>query len=179
VFFETGTLLLALVLGWLFGFPPLYQMHFSWIGLGTGIIATGPLLLGMWWCSRSQFPPLRALMRQVDELLVPLFFGAPWYTLLLISVLAGFGEEFLFRGVFQPGLTAWVGLPLALLITSTLFGLAHLITPTYAVLAGLIGFYFGLIAAVTGSLLAPVTSHALYDCVALTYLISPTRREAT
>ena len=172
VFFEAGIFLLAWILGWLIGIPPLRQMHATWTGLGAGLLATGPLLLGMWWCSVSQFRPLQALMRQMEESLVPLFHGASSRTLLLISVLAGLGEEGLFRGVFQTGLTEWLGMPVALLTTSALFGLAHLITPTYAVLAGLIGIYLGALAVVTDSLFAPVVAHALYDYAALTYLVS-------
>ena len=97
---------------------------------------------------------------------------------ILISLLAGLGEELLFRGVLQLGLTDWFGLPIALVATSTLFGLAHLITPTYAVLAGIIGIYFGMLAVVTDSLFAPVAAHALYDWAALTYLVSSARRNA-
>ena len=67
-------------------------------------------------------------------------------------------------------------MPMAVLVTSTLFGLAHLVTPTYAVLAGLIGIYFGVLAVVTDSLLVPIVAHALYDYAALTYLVGPFRR---
>ena len=179
VFFEAGICLFAGFLGWLLGVPTLSRIHPTWTSLLSGILAAGPLLLAMWWCSNSSLKPLRTLMNQVEESLVPLFLGASSATLLLISVLAGLGEELLFRGVFQLGLTAWFGVPIALVATSTLFGLAHLITPTYAVLAGLIGVYFGLLAVATDSLLAPIVAHALYDWVALMYLVSPRRRKAT
>jgi len=64
--------------------------------------------------------------------------------LLVISALAGIGEEALFRGVVQAAIGQWSGLPwLGLLVASVLFGLAHMITATYAVVAALIGAYLG------------------------------------
>jgi membrane protease YdiL (CAAX protease family) len=179
VFFEAGICLFAAVLGWLLNVPALSRIHPTWTSLISGVLATGPLLFAMWWCSNSSLKPLQKLMNQVEESLVPVFLGASSGTLLLISVLAGLGEELLFRGVFQIGLAAWVGLPIALAATSTLFGLAHLITPTYAVLAGLIGVYFGVLAVATDSLFAPIVAHAFYDWVALMYLVSPRRRKDT
>lgn len=178
VAFEAGIFLAAWALGWLIDRPLSMQINATWTSLVAGILATGPLLLGMWLCSRCRLRPLRSLMRQIEESLVPLFRGASWRVLLLVSVLAGLGEECLFRGVIQSGLAEWIGLPLALATTSALFGLAHLITPTYAALAGLIGFYFGGLVIVTDSLFAPVVAHALYDFAALIYLLRSDRRIA-
>ena len=110
-------------------------------------------------------------MRQVRKQIVPLFLGAPSHALLLVSLLAGIGEECLFRGVLQSELTGLIGMPLALVLTSTIFGLAHLITPTYALFAGLIGCYLGVLMILTDNLLVPVMAHALYDYAALKYLI--------
>jgi membrane protease YdiL (CAAX protease family) len=177
IIFEGGILVVAVVLGWLINNPPLPLLQMTWAGMLMGIFATGPLLMAMWWCSRSTFGPLKELLRQVDELLVPLFLGASSRTLLLISVLAGLGEECLFRGVLQSALSTWFGMPVALAATSVLFGLAHLITPAYAVLAGLIGAYLGALAVATDNLLVPIVAHALYDFMALTYLVNVRRRE--
>ena len=52
-----------------------------------------------------------------------------------------------------------------------LFGLMHFITPTYAVLATLMGAYLGLVWQWTGNLLAVVLMHALYDFLVLLYLL--------
>jgi hypothetical protein len=60
----------------------------------------------------------------------------------------------------------WIGLAVAAL----LFGLAHFITPTYAVLAGTMGLYLGWLWIDTGNLLVPITAHAVYDFLALAYL---------
>ncbi|MBM4076959.1 MAG: CPBP family intramembrane metalloprotease, partial [Planctomycetes bacterium] len=48
------------------------------------------------------------------------------------------------------------------------FGLAHSITPLYALLASLLGLYLGIIfiALGTENLIAPIVAHSLYDFVA-------------
>jgi membrane protease YdiL (CAAX protease family) len=168
--------MVAILLGWLLNTPPLESIRASWPAAIEGIVATVPLLIAMWGCSKSSFGPIKDLMRQVEIQIVPLFEGAPFHALLLISLFAGIGEECLFRGVMQPGLSAWVGVPIALTLTSGIFGLAHLITPTYAVFAGLIGAYLGVIAVATDNLFVPIVTHALYDLAALKYLVSAKRK---
>ncbi len=42
-------------------------------------------------------------------------------------------------------------------------------TILYAIIAGLVGVYLGVLFAVTDNLLAPMAAHALYDAVALEY----------
>ena len=116
------------------------------------------------------------MMDQIEKHIVPMFAGVPATGLLVIASMAGIGEECLFRGVLQPELAGWLGVPMAVVVTSTLFGLAHSITPTYAVVAGLIGAYLGALAALTGNLLVPVIAHALYDFAALKFLTSTERQ---
>jgi len=57
------------------------------------------------------------------------------------------------------------------LIASVLFGLFHPITPTYAALAAAIGLYLGWLWLACGNLLTPIVTHALYDFLALAYLV--------
>jgi membrane protease YdiL (CAAX protease family) len=52
------------------------------------------------------------------------------------------------------------------------FGLAHPISTTYAVLASLIGIYLGFLFVATDNLLVPIVTHAAYDFLALVYLLS-------
>jgi membrane protease YdiL (CAAX protease family) len=47
----------------------------------------------------------------------------------------------------------------------------HLVTKTYAVIATLIGAYLGVLWLATENLLAPITTHAVYDFVALVYFL--------
>lgn len=114
--------------------------------------------------------PLGNLNEVVDRLLVPLFERCSLLELGAISLLAGVGEEMLFRGVAQPAMIGWWGTWAGVLVASLAFGVVHAVTVTYALLATLVGVYFGLMAIVTGNLLTPMITHALYDWIALIYL---------
>ncbi|MEM1226450.1 MAG: CPBP family intramembrane glutamic endopeptidase [Planctomycetota bacterium] len=71
------------------------------------------------------------------------------------------------------GFTSWlgridaVGLGIAWITSSILFGMFHPISKLYIVLTGVMGLYFGLLIILTGNLLIPITAHALYDAVQL------------
>lgn len=172
IFFEGGLVVLAWGLGWLVEQPPFGRVYFSWRAIFWGVVATAPLLLGAWWCTQLSWAPFVRLMREVEERLIPPFSSCPVWELALISLLAGLGEEALFRGVVQSaladGLTPWG----SLLFASALFGVGHLITPTYALLAALIGIYLGALFMASANLLVVIIVHALYDFVALIYLIA-------
>jgi membrane protease YdiL (CAAX protease family) len=111
----------------------------------------------------------------VDRQVVPLFADLSLLQLAAISLAAGFGEELLFRGVLQSSLSDRLGPPwgiwAGLLFASVIFGMCHWLTFTYALLATLIGVYLGTLLLVTENLLAPIVSHALYDFVALIYMV--------
>jgi membrane protease YdiL (CAAX protease family) len=99
------------------------------------------------------------------EVLIPLFsrFGAA--SIVITGALAGIGEEWLFRGVLQP----LVGIALA----SVLFGVAHVGSRSmigFGVWATGMGFLLGLLAQVTGGLIAPMVAHGVYDMLALAYI---------
>jgi membrane protease YdiL (CAAX protease family) len=68
-----------------------------------------------------------------------------------------------FSGLWGP----WVGVPVA----AAVFGLLHMITPTYALLAAGMGIYLGCAWLATDNLLAVVVAHAVYDFIALIYLL--------
>lgn len=164
-------MLLALALGWWLGVAPFATLAWTWRGLAWGIAATAPLLLGLAWCLRTSLAPVARLVRVAERRIAPLFAGSGPVGLALVALFAGLGEETLFRGVIQPGLAAHLPAWAALAATATLFGLAHWITPTYALLAGLVGAYLGGLLLVGGNLLVPIVAHALYDLVALSLLV--------
>ena len=149
--------------------------------VAIGVAATLPPLGLFWLCLKCPWPPFESITRILDEMLVPLFRDCQLVQLAIIAALAGIGEEMLFRGVIQSAVAEGIGGPhgvwLGLLIASMLFGLLHPITPTYAILAGLIGLYLGGLWLLCGNLLAPIITHAFYDFVALAYLVR-TRRSS-
>jgi uncharacterized protein len=114
---------------------------------------------------------LARIQRFFDEILRPLLRPCSLAELALLSLLAGVGEELLFRGVLQPALMRWLGPAPGLVAASVLFGLFHPITATYVVLAAGLGLYLGLVAWAGGNLLIVIVAHALYDFVVLVYLL--------
>jgi hypothetical protein len=169
------------VLAWLagrwLGISPLEQLHPDAAALGVGVLATVPLLLGLRWTLTTGAEPVRRLVALVVEQLGPLLAPRSPIELALLAALAGFAEETLFRGVVQVGLARVLPESGALLVAGAVFGLAHFITPTYAVLAGLAGLYLGGLFLLQGSLTAPIVAHALYDFVALYYVKRQYRKQ--
>ena len=174
--FEGSLAVLACVLGWFLDTPPFERVQCCWQAIVNGVLATGPPILAFWWCIRSQWSPLRRLLLELEDNVLPSFASCSLFDLALVSALAGLAEEALFRGVVQESLSArfnpWVGL----LLASLLFGLLHFITPTYALLAGLISLYLGWLFLAYENLLLPMIVHALYDFVALTHLVRKKER---
>jgi membrane protease YdiL (CAAX protease family) len=111
------------------------------------------------------------MRRFFDQVVRPLFGDCGVGDLALIALLAGLGEELLFRGLLQGALALWLEPWAAVALTGVLFGLMHPITPAYFVLATLAGVYLGWAALAGGNLLVPVVAHAVYDFVALLYLL--------
>jgi membrane protease YdiL (CAAX protease family) len=136
-----------------------------------GVLATVPLLLGLRWSLRTQWPPVARLVDFVVQRLRPLFLGCTVSQLGLLALLAGLAEEALFRGVVQLGVSRWLSTGGGLVAASVLFGVVHFLTLSYAMLAMLVGLYLGLLLLLTGNLLVPIVVHALYDLVALIVLI--------
>lgn len=144
-------------------------------GVGWGLLGAGILSILLLLIRRFPVGSLGRLMEFVEEVLKPLFLQLTILDLFMISVLAGVGEELLFRGLLQGGLAQWwtpllgsqAALATALVVTSVLFGLAHCVTREYFVFASVLGLLLGLLVVVSGGLLAPIVAHAGYDFVAL------------
>ena len=172
VAFEGALAVLAVFLGWLIGRPPLESLH--WVPADARLAVAAALipLAILIPCILYPIGPLAELLRIVEETLVPLFAGCSIIDLAIISMLAGLGEEMLFRPIVQKSLEQLLGGPwMGLAGAAVLFALAHWITTTYAVIAGLIGLYLGWLWMATGNLLVPIVTHAAYDFVVLVYLV--------
>jgi len=177
ILFEGGLIVLAFVGGRLLERPSLELIRPSWQACLVGLAATVPLLPPVLWLSHSKWPPFRRLMHEVERTLVPLFSRSTTFDFALIAILAGLGEEALFRGLIQTSIASSLGVWAGLGITSVLFGLLHLVTRTYAVIATMFGVYLGWLYLATGDLFVAVVAHSLYDFVALKYLVLiPTAR---
>jgi uncharacterized protein len=164
---ELGLGGISLVAGKALGLSPLATL--SWTGHDAllGAVSSLPLIGLFWWTLRSRLASLQQINDFLESVVRPAFAPLTVLELLLISVLAGIGEELLFRGLLQGGLAAALGTVTGVLLAAAAFGLAHCITPTYALVAGLIGAYLSALWITSGNLLVPIISHALYDFLAL------------
>jgi membrane protease YdiL (CAAX protease family) len=180
--FEGGLGAAALAIGWLLGYWPGLGMRGGGTqeqieAIGWGLVATGPLIVGLVVIDHFPLGPLAKLREATEEVVLQMFRGASFVQLAAVSIAAGLGEELLFRGLVQAGLTNLIGGPLApwiaLAVASILFGVCHWLSTTYAILAMLAGAYFGLLLILTGNLWTPIVAHAAYDLLALIYLVRP------
>jgi len=174
VAFELGVLGVALAIGWAVGRPVAPLLRPTAVDSLLAFPATIPPLVVLWVVIRSPWPPFRRLVAEVDAHVAPLFAECSGLQLVLIALAAGVGEEALFRGGLLLAVDS-VGWPVALLATSALFGLVHLVTPAYAALAGVVGLYLGALALWSGGVWLPAAVHALYDFVALIVLVHSRR----
>ena len=78
-------------------------------------------------------------------------------------------EEAFFRGLVQPWIAGMTDPIAALIGAAVIFGLMHALTLTYAVVATLIGLFLGGLWLATDNMLAPMTTHGVYDFIALVY----------
>ena len=178
--FEASLAIVAIGLGWLLGVNPLETLTWKPAAMGWGVAAAVPLFVMLWLIVKFPRGPFRKLIDVVDTLLLTMFHGASLAELAVVALMAGIGEELLFRGVVQTALAQWTASPsAAVLVAGVLFGLIHSVTRTYAALAAVVGVYLGWVWLATGNMLAPVVAHAVYDFGALWYLrhTSPRRTD--
>lgn len=167
-----GTAFLALTaigLSFLFGTPLAPQLAFSIDNISIGIIATLPLVIFLHWFSITNNPTFKAFRQSQIEFFANIGFEFTPFRILSMAIAAGISEELLFRGVLQSWLASHSTTIIAIIIVNVLFGLLHMRTVLYAVIAGLVGAYLGALYAVADNLIAPMVTHGLYDYIALYY----------
>ncbi|OIP76737.1 MAG: abortive phage infection protein [Oscillatoriales cyanobacterium CG2_30_44_21] len=154
----TAAIFLGISKGWVYltGIPmvPLYwQPEHAAIGagIGLGVALLSSIIFELWESYRQ------AATEYLEMVLKPL---KP-LDLIWLGLLPGLSEEMLFRGVALPAL----GMNgVALIITSSVFGLLHMASAkhfSYTVWAIAVGMMFGAITIYTGNLLAAITAHVL------------------
>jgi membrane protease YdiL (CAAX protease family) len=138
-----------LKIGLLFSIP-LFVINFIFFGIRT-----------------KQIPILDQFLKFRDRVVYPLAKMMDIPTALIVSILAGFGEELFFRGV----LLTETGIIISSLLFSVLhFGFQVKIFPLVALLYFLIGCYFAWLCQYTGSLWPAIIAHAFYDFVIIMHL---------
>jgi membrane protease YdiL (CAAX protease family) len=87
-------------------------------------------------------------------------------TLLVLGLTSGIGEELFFRGLLTPAL--------GLVLSSVAFGAVHQLRGRtgwiWSCWAGVMGFLFGALFLLTGSLLGPIVAHAAINVMNLRFL---------
>lgn len=145
----------------------------KWDGLRNYGFARGR----SWWflVTGAPFLVLTALLAMNPEAPFGLGMAAAlgW---ILVSIFVAIGEEGVFRGLFWRALEDR-GMLTTSLLTSVLFGTVHLvgmfspipwqIIASQAVFAAGVGMIFAAVRLVSGSLLAPIFLHALFDAGAI------------
>lgn len=157
--------MLALALSWLAGLNPLAVLKFSEPALVRGVIGTIPLLMLFFAVQAITLDSVKTIRSILETTLCPSLAYRHWADWLVLSLIAGFSEELLFRGFLQVWMEMKWGLAASLIGSGVVFGLVHAITPLYLVLATLIGIYLGLALDYGGerNLLVPIVIHTLYD----------------
>lgn len=179
--FEGALVAVAFAIGWLFRIDVLHRLQFTAVSAVVGLVGAIPPFALLMTTERFEIPALERIKKLLLETLGPSLRQCRWYEVIALALVAGIGEEFLFRGAVQPLFAKWTastgwGWVAGLILSNVVFGFLHFITPTYAVLAGLMGVYFGLLLDATGTsnLLAPILAHGLYDYLAFLVLIRAT-----
>ena len=93
--------------------------------------------------------------------------------------MAGIGEEVFFRGFLQGSLARVVNPWIALALVSALFGVVHMVSIGYAIFAGPLGFYLGMLLLLTGNLFVAVAVHTLFDFAAILLIVRMTPSPAS
>ncbi len=169
--FEGALIPLALGLALLLGVQPWAAFRASPEIVLLAVLATVPPLAALALTIRLRPAWLRELDAALRDLVHMLFRGHGRLAVLLVAALAGIGEELLFRGAIQTWLVDFGGPVSGVVLAAVIFGLAHYVTNAYFVAASVMGLYLGVLYQLSGNLLLPALVHALYDWVALEYLL--------
>lgn len=168
--FQGGVGIAGLVLIWLLEVPvawgPLASL-WTWLYGALGAAVTYGVLL-LLTLIPGLFPS--GLERQMQGLF-DFASSYPTWVLVALSVLAGVGEELLFRGGVQGLLSQYLSSWLAIAAASLLFGLVHFVSLTYFLVATGLGLVLGLTYHLSDSLWLVMIWHALYDLLALFCLL--------
>lgn len=164
---EGGIALVAVFLAYVLDFDIRQHFTWSWADFGWGCVAAVPPLLAVWMMNLFPIGPLRRVREITDQVLRPLLRPCRWPDFVIMSALAGFCEELLFRGWLQPYLDLYLPSWATILVVGAVFGLMHPITVAYVVIAFGISIYLSWLLVWSDNLLVPMVTHGVYDLIAL------------
>jgi membrane protease YdiL (CAAX protease family) len=143
----------------------------SWEATAIALLLTLPIFAALYLVERSSWEPIVRLRNEIDEKVQPIFSKCNLIDLGMIAFFAGVGEELFFRGWLQAVLVERSGMMIGILITSLIFGFLHYLSTAYAIYAFITSVYLGVIYIATGNMFIVMAIHAIYDFVALVYLV--------
>lgn len=168
--------LAAFGLGLVLNVPLAPQIDWTAHGVAWGLAAVLPLAVFLWWFVRSDHRAVARFRRSQIEFFADIGFEFTPGRILVMGVAAGIAEELMFRGLLQTWMSGFAPLAVAIVAPNLLFGVLHMRTILYALIAGLVGVYLGALYALTDNLLAPIIAHGVYDLIALEYTRRAIRR---
>lgn len=168
--FQGGIGVVGLVAILVFGIP-VENDGLSWLqSIGWGCLGAVGTYGGLLLLTRvpGLFPDhLERQMRNLHDFAA----GFGWPVLVALSVVAGVGEELLFRGAVQGWLAGSLSEVVAIGVASLLFGLVHYVSFTYFLVATGLGLLLGTAYVLSDSLALVMVWHAVYDMIALFCLL--------
>lgn len=167
ILLEGSLLVIAWLLAWCLGVPLFADFQWEAKSAWIGLVSVLPMLAFLGWILWSEYPPFAEIRDCCDSLVRQCFRRESWFSIALLSAVAGVGEEVLFRAVLQGGLSVHTDPVVGVLAASFLFAACHALTKGYFAAAFCIGIYLGMIWQAAGNLLAPIVAHAVYDFLAL------------
>lgn len=142
----------------------------SWISAAHGFLFGGALIAAAALVFRL-FPRVLEHTSRLQSKMAALFTArSNTGTFAWIALCAGIGEEAFFRGGLQTLLSDHIGVAPAIVVGAAGFALIHLAKPLIGAVIFVIGIVFGAVFWWTGSLLAVMIGHAVYDLWALRML---------
>lgn len=143
------------------------QFGLGVVSIVCGLLATAPLVALLAWFMKTGWRPLADFRASQLQFFSEIGFELTPRRGAVLALIAGVSEELMFRGVLQTAADRQWPLAAAIFFPSILFGILHARTVLYAIVAGFVSAYLGILFWMTQSLLAPMITHALYDFIAL------------
>ena len=153
-------------------------------GLGKGKTCATLIAVGIFSTIAAAYviEPLSALLppmpESLEEIMKRLLENTPlWATLISVSVMAPFFEEWLCRGVILRGLLQKTNPTVAIVVSAAVFAVIHM-NPWQAIPAFILGLLFGYIYYKTGSLKLTILMHCANNTLAAICSRTPAFKDA-